>query len=456
MSHFNLTDNVRMGSAKVAFLIVSLLVSNATMAALPSAVEEQPLPSLAPMIEKVQSTVVSVHVESAANVRRGAFDDPFFNRFFGQRSSRNDRQRTSSVGVIIDGAQGLILTNEHVIRRARKIEVTLSDGQRVPAQLVGADAIFDMALLKVDSPNLTAITLGDSDALRIGDFVVSIGDQIGENNTLVSGLISAKADKKSTKQYRQFIQSDAALGGGFLVDLHGNLVGLNVAQSNQANRSSARVGFSTPVNMLLKLKDQLVRYGAPQRGFLSIRVQDLTPDLASAFNVQGDGVVVSSVTEGSSAAQAGFKSGDVVTAVDDHPIQRRQDLNNLISQHFAGEELEFKVMRQGAALNLRATLESSVAASKLGNLIHRQLEGATLTNIDNRDGALSVSEGVFVSRVKKGSVAWEHGVRPKDIIISANRKSVKDLDDFRKAIADQDVIMLNIIRGSGALYLLLQ
>ncbi len=440
------------------WLLISLFALGfQAQAALPLTVEDTPMPSLAPMLERVEASLVTVTAEATVKVRRDPFDDPFFRRFFDQRPSATRRREAKSVGVVVDSALGYVLTNEHAVRGASKISVALQDGRELDGILVGTDPKFDLAVIKIDPVNLTAIALGDSSVLRIGDFVVSIGDPLGEQNTIVSGIVSAAAKPNSLKQYQHFIQSDAAVGSGVLVDLRGQLVGLNIAQSTQTAANS-RIGFSTPVNMVMKVKNQLVKYGTPQRGFLSVRVQDLTRQLANAFDLsQTGGVVITSVTEGSQAEAAGLQVGDVVLKAGEQEVLSRKDLMAIIGQQFAGELLDLTILRKGEERLVSTVLQSSSRASKVGTLVHRQLEGATLNNVGVQQTNFDSSNGgVLVSNVVKGSVAWEHGVRPNDIITSVNRRPVSDLDSFHKAIANQDVLMLNIVRGSGAMFVLLQ
>jgi len=436
-------------------VLLSMLIVFSAKAALPMAVEGQPLPSLAPMIERVQASLVSISIQARVQARRDPFDDPFFRRFFDQRRAARNRE-VFATGVVVDALQGLILTNEHSVRGASLIKITLSDGRVVEGEVIGTDANTDIALIKTNVVGLSAIALGDSSSLRVGDFVVSIGDPLGDQNTIISGIVSGLARQNSLQAHEHFIQSDAAIGPGVLVDLNGDLIGLNIAKSAQT-ASSTRIGFSTPINLALRVKNQLVKYGTPQRGFLAVQVQDLTPDLANAFDIQQrGGAVVTSVTPGSSAEDAGILVGDVILEAGTQSINRSNDLRSVIGQQFAGDELAMMVARQGNRLSLQPVLESSTLASKKGTMIHHQLEGATLKEIDTRQVSTNLEDGVLVSAVKKGSVAWNHGVRANDIIVSANRKSVRNLDTFREAINGQDVLMLNIVRGNGALFLLLQ
>jgi len=293
---------------KRLFLSV-LIVSTVLLAALPqplkatlpTEIDGQRLPSLAPMVERVQGSLVKVLVETRIARKRDPFDDPFFKRFFDQRRATAVRE-ASAIGVVLDAAQGLIYTNEHAVRKASMVKVVLNNGEIVEGKVIGSDPTSDVAVIKVNVDGLTAIDVADSDALRIGDFVVSIGDPLGEENTLVTGVVSSLANSSSPQVHQNFIRSDAATGPGVLVNLNGELVGLNIAKTAQT-AGSLRIGFSTPANTVVRVGEQVVKYGAPQRGFLAVQVQDLTADLANAFNIsQPGGVVITSVSEDSSAS----------------------------------------------------------------------------------------------------------------------------------------------------------
>ncbi len=451
-----LTMSALLLSVVSSFASLSLW-SHSANASLPVAVDGQALPSLAPVVERVQNSLVRVSVTAPLQARRDPFDDPFFRRFFDQRRTTPNRQReVFATGVVVDGLEGLILTNEHSVRGNGTVKVTLNDGREIDGRVLGTDPTSDVAIIKVDELGLTAIGIADSNSLRVGDFVVSIGDPLGQENTLVTGVISALARNTSLQAHQSFIRSDAASGPGVLVNLRGEMVGFNIAKSAQT-AGNLRIGFSTPANMALKVKDQVVKYGTPQRGFLAIQVQDLTPDLARAFNIrQAGGAVISKVIEGSSADQAGMEVGDVVLEVGGQQISRGNDLRAIIGKQFAGESLSFIVAREQGQVQLRPVLESSTRMSKTGTMIHHQLEGAVFKEGDARQVSTNAENGVLVSQVKRGSVAWEHGVRANDIIVSANRKSVSDIDSLREAIDGKEVLMLNIVRGNGSMFLLLQ
>ena len=444
-------------SARMVSAILAAVLSQSATATLPVAVEGQRLPSLAPVIERVQASLVRISITTPIQARRDPFDDPFFRRFFDQRRPTNNRSReVFATGVVVDGLQGLILTNEHSVRGSSNVKVTLDDGREVVGEVLGTDPASDVALIRVNVLGLTSIDVADSNSLKAGDFVVSIGDPLGDENTLVTGVISALARNNSLQTHQNFIRSDAAVGPGVLVNLNGEMVGLNIAKSAQT-AGNLRIGFSTPVNMALRVKTQLVKYGTPRRGFLAVQVQDLTPDLARAFDIQqAGGAVISNVIEGSTAEQAGLEIGDVVLEAGTQQISRSNDLRAIIGQQFAGDTLSMTVVREGGKVELQPVLESSTRVSRKGNMIHHQLEGAVFKDGDARQVSTNVEDGVMVSQVRQGSVAWDHGVRANDVIVSANRKSVSNIDSLRKAIEGKEVLMLNVVRGNGSMFLLLQ
>lgn len=445
----------------ISAVMLALPVLN-VKANLPMSVEDKTLPSLAPVVERVQASLVSIAAKTQAQARNGRdlFDDPFFRRLFDQRRGGKQVQGVFSTGVVIDGLQGLILTNEHSVRGASEVSVTLNDGSIVKGQVLGSDIASDVALIKVDEEGLTTIGIADSSALRVGDFVLSIGDPLGEDNTLITGVVSAVAKSNSLFAHQHFIRSDAAVGPGVLVNLRGELIGLNIAKAAQTAGNS-RIGFSTPINVAMRIQEQLLKFGAPQRGFLAVQVQDLSKGLADAFDIQqvsgqNGGVVITSVGEGSNAQSSGLQVGDVVLKVGSQKITRSNDLRSIIGQKFSGDALDLTIIRAGQQLSIKPVLESSSRASKVGAMVHHQLEGATFKNTDTQHVSTNVESGVVVSQVKPGSVAWKHGVRENDLIVSANRREVRDLASFKEAIRGKEVLMLNIVRGNGSLFLLLQ
>jgi serine protease Do/serine protease DegQ len=302
--------------ARRLLTLALLLASPVTEAALPAEVDGQPLPTLAPMLERVTPAVVNIATRGRVQVRENPLlSDPFFRRFFDLPTPRRER-RTQSLGsgVIIDAAEGYVVTNHHVIAKAQEISVTLRDGRALPATLVGADPEADIAVIQVTADDLGELPLADSDALRVGDFVVAIGNPFGLGQTVTSGIVSALGRSGlGIEGYEDFIQTDASINpgnsGGALVNLRGELVGINTAILAPSG-GNVGIGFAIPASMVRELVAQLVEHGEVRRGQLGIVLQDLTPQLAEAFGIaNGGGAVVSQVLDGSPAERAGLQPG---------------------------------------------------------------------------------------------------------------------------------------------------
>lgn len=447
-------------------LLANAIFSLPLLAALPATVDGQPLPTLAPMLERVQDSVVNIATETQVTVRRRVdpfFDDPFFQRFFDQRRQpqRSRKRQGLGSGVVFDARQGLVLTNAHVIEGADKITVTLKDGREALAQVIGADSDSDVAVVKINLDRLQEIPLGDSDQLRVGDFVVAIGNPFGLRQTVTSGIVSALGRSNlGIEDYEDFIQTDASINpgnsGGALVNLAGELVGINTAIVAPSG-GNVGIGFSIPINMALQIKDQLVNFGAVQRGRLGVRIQDLTPELSEVFQIdQTGGAIITRVQRGSEAETAGIRPGDVVIMANNREIKRGADLRNVIGLLRVGDALDLQVLRAGSPQFIRTTIGDLNADASVGGNLNPRLQGASFSDLGDQQLNSQLDGGVLVTGVEQGSTAWYHGMRPNDVIVSANRKVVKDLTTFRMAIAKQDVLLLNIVRGEGALYLLLQ
>lgn len=450
--------------------VVIFICSMTAHAALPAAVDGEPLPTLAPMLDEVSDAVVNIATESEVRVRRRMnpfYDDPFFRRFFGQTrpQSRKRKRQGLGSGVVFDATEGLILTNAHVVRGADKITVNLRDGREAEAEVIGTDKDSDVAVIKVALSGLTAIPLGDSDRLRVGDFVVAIGNPFGLRQTVTSGIVSALGRSGlGIENYEDFIQTDASINpgnsGGALVNLRGELIGINTAIVAPSG-GNVGIGFSIPINMALQIKQQLVEFGEVQRGRLGVRIQDLTPDLAEAFEIkQTKGALITKVEKNSMADRAGIKVGDVVTTANGRAVSEGADLHNAIGLLRVGKTLDMTILRGNQRLQLTAEVGELSIDSTVGKNLNSRLDGASFSQLDDQllgSGQNRGFEGgVLVVAVTQGSPAWYNGLRPNDIIVSANRKSVHDLDSFRMAIAKQDVLLLNIVRGNGALTVLLQ
>ena len=441
----------------LSFISVSFFQS--AHASLPFSVGGQELPSLAPMLENTSPAVVNISTVTNVRVRQynPLFDDPFFRQFFenpqpSQRERIRKRQGLGS-GVIFDARNGLIVTNTHVIEGVDEINITLKDGREYKAKIVGQDKETDIAIIRVEAENLTEIKIGNSDSLRVGDFVVAIGNPFGLRQTVTSGIVSGLGRSGlGIEGYEDFIQTDASINpgnsGGALVNLRGELVGINTAIIAPSG-GSVGINFAIPISMVLQLKPQLLKYGEVKRGHLGIEVQDLTPALAEALNIDIEqGALVSTVQEGSVAAKAGLRSGDVVVRANQNLIENASDLRNIYGLTRVGESIAMDVLRGTQILKIVATLTDELAA-KTGDDLHPRLQGATFSDMTS-------GEGVLVSNLEIGSLAHSTGLQQGDIIQAANRKRVNNLEAFRAAVTARSSLMLNIRRGSNNLLILLQ
>lgn len=321
--------------------------------------------SIAPMLEKTLPGVVNIATSGRVRIEGlpPAFDDPFFRFFFGIPNFPKERLTKSlGSGVVVEARKGYVLTNNHVVEHAEKIEVTLQDGRILEGKLVGADPATDIALVRVSASNLTALPLGDSDNLRVGDFVVAIGNPFGLSQTVTSGIVSALGRTGlGIEGYEDFIQTDAAINrgnsGGALVNLKGELIGINTAILSPGGVNIG-IGFAIPVNMARKVAEQLAMYGKVRRGYVGIAMQDLSPDLAKAFKIPAmRGALVSEVTPGSPAERAAIQRGDVVVAVNGAPVRSAAHLRNVVGLTPVGEEVRLEILRDGRPRTLSVRIE---------------------------------------------------------------------------------------------------
>ncbi len=362
--------------------------------------------------------------------------------------------------MIVDAEKGYVLTNHHVIADSTEILVTLKDRRRFKATLVGSDRGTDIALLRIEASNLTALPFGDSDALKVGDFVVAIGNPFGLGQTVTSGIVSALGRSVlNIEDYEDFIQTDASINpgnsGGALVNLRGELVGINTAIIGPTNIG---IGFAVPSNMAGAVMDQLARYGEVRRGQVGVMIQDLTPDIAKALNIaQSQGAVITQVQPGSSAEKAGLQAGDVVIELNGRPVRSSSDLRNRIGLVRIGEQVELTLLRNGK----RKTLAMRVAAPKEitagpGTPMEK-LAGAAFQDIQPGTPAYGKVEGAQIVEVEIGSPAWRYGLREGDVIVGVNRQRIKNADELRRALQTaKDVIALNIVRGNSQMLIVIR
>lgn len=450
-----------LGSSIAAMPIVA-------QATLPTAVNGQAVPSLAPMLEKVRPAVVSIAVEgkTKSDSRRTREIPPEFEFFFGPNADFfGDRQsaprnfRGVGSGVIINAEKGYIITNNHVIDNADKMTVKLEDGREFNAKLVGSDPLSDVALIQVENPkNLTEIKFADSDKLQVGDFTVAIGNPFGLGQTVTSGIVSAlgRSTGKLDEGYENYIQTDAAVNqgnsGGPLINLQGELIGINTAIISPSG-GNAGIAFAIPSNMANSLVSQIIEFGEVKRGILGIKGGELNADLAKEFNISAQqGAFVSEVLPDSAAAKAGFKAGDVITEINGQKIRSFSELRAKVATSGVGKEIELTYLRDGKENKAKVTLQSDSEAKTTAENIIPSLKGAEFNNYSSKG-----IKGVEVSSVEKGSIAEMRSLKKGDIIIGVNRHSVENIADLRKILDSKpSVVALNIVRDGSNFYVILQ
>lgn len=289
-------------------------------------------------------------------------DDPVFKHFFGDRFGvPRERMETSLGSGVIVSPQGYVLTNNHVIKDADEIQVALSDGRSIQAKLVGTDPDTDLAILQIDVDHPVVITLGDSDKLRVGDVVLAIGNPFGVGQTVTSGIVSAThRSMLGISTYENYIQTDAAINpgnsGGALINAYGQLIGINTAIYSKSGGSQG-IGFAIPVNLAKDVMTQIIQYGIVQRGWLGIAIQDITPQLAESFKLDSpNGVIVTNLIRNGPADEAGLDRGDVITRIDDKPVDNTYELLNTVSQVKPGTTVVIEGVRKGKKFQKKATV----------------------------------------------------------------------------------------------------
>lgn len=444
-------------------VVLWLLAAVSANASLPAAVEGEKLPTLAPMVKAVSPAVVNISTRSHVSQQRNPLmEDPVFRFFFRQAPEYSEKSRPQSLGsgVVIDAIKGLIISNHHVVGRADEITVTLRDGRELKAELLGSDPEADVALLKVPAAGLTAIKMADSDRLEVGDFVVAIGNPFGLGQTVTSGIVSAVGRSGlGIEGYEDFIQTDASINpgnsGGALVNLRGELVGMNTAILAPGGGGNVGIGFAIPSNMVRQIVDHLESHGEVRRGVLGVVTQDLTPDLAEAFGIGSRrGAVVARVFADSAASRAGLKAGDVVVEINGRKVRSAADMRNQVGLLNIGDKLNMTVLRDGKQRRMTAVIAEPQLTSISGEKVSPRLAGAMLVQVQNPDNPEQTM--VVIAEVVQGSPAWYARLNKGDIILSVNRQPVEDLRSLQQSVKGGDQMLLSIQRGNRAMFVLLK
>lgn len=418
---------------------VSLLASTISFPHIPEFMEGE-RPSLAPILDGMKDAVVNISVTTRQGYSISWFDQ------YGELNPRRRYREVQSAGsgVIIDADRGLVVTNHHVISQARRVVITLQDRRTFDADFLGSDPTTDIALLRIEADNLTSLELGDSDALRVGDFVIAIGNPFGLGQTVTSGIVSALGrNEVGIIGAEDFIQTDASINpgnsGGALIDIEGNLIGINTAIYSPSG-TSLGIGFAIPSNMVKAISEQLITYGNISRGMFGVRTEPISKDVAEALELPDiNGVVVTEVIAGSGADKAGMRIDDVITEVDGTKIANREYLWTKIALLRVGQEFDLTIIRNGEEIQVRGTVQEFQIGNELvpgiyideipaSHPYYGRIRGVVVSSIDSR---------ISDSKLQKG-----------DLILEINTTSISRLADIRALDLERRPLILRVLRGT--------
>ncbi len=435
---------------KRLFLFCTLIISINSIAGLPTEVDGQRLPSLAPVLEKVTPAVVNIHSTSRQKVNNRS--QSFYSWYYGLNNIPQERVTQSlGSGVIVDAKNGYILTNNHVIDDADDIQVSLQDGRSLTAKLIGTDEGTDVAVIQIDAKNLAELNLISSENMRVGDFVVAVGNPFGLGQTVTSGIVSALGRTNLQGMgYQNFIQTDASINpgnsGGALINLRGELVGINTAIYSPSG-GNVGIGFAIPSSLANRIMNQLIQFGQVRRGSIGVEVQDITANLARAFNLEkNSGVIITNVEPDSPADYAGLQAGDIVTQLNDKAVNNQHDFDNFEGLFEINTPIEIVFIRNEKQKRTQTVINRFDRKEFDGSDLHSLLAGAHFINLPAR--LKNNYQGVLIDEIKRGSQAWQQGLRSGDLITSANKQEITNLKQL-KIILDgsKKKPLLNVYRN---------
>jgi serine protease Do len=416
-------------------------------------------------------TITSERVIQPTEAPNNPFNDPFFRRFFDVPQQGPMRERGLGSGVIV-GSDGIILTNNHVVNGADELTVVLQDGRRLKAKVMGADPRSDLAVLKIDAGHLQAMPFGNSDEVKIGEWVLAVGSPFSENlkTTITAGIVSGTGRTgMHLSEYEDFIQTDAAINpgnsGGPLVNLDGELVGINSAIASRAGGYDG-IGFAIPANMAMDVMNDLVKHGKVSRGYLGVGIQSLTQDLADAMNLDvREGAVITSVQNDGPAAKAGAKAQDVIVEFNGQPVKDSDQLRLVVARVNPGTTADMVVLRDGHRQTLHVKLgeipdeKETASDSEPTQNKDLGLEVGPVTSDIARQLNLDTASGLVVMQVEQGSAAEEAGVQQGDLVRRVNQEKVTTTNEFRSAVkrtANGKPVLLQLQRGDSTFFVALR
>jgi Do/DeqQ family serine protease len=442
----------------IACVLGLSLVINANAGGFPQRlIEGQLQPSLAPIIENSAPAVVNIATYTIQRQYNPLLQSPFFRHFFSLPDEIEESREVQSAGsgVIVDANNGYILTNHHVIADSNDIEVKLQDGRQFKATLVGSDKKVDIALLKIEADKLSSIKVANSNSLAVGDFVIAIGNPFGIGQTVTTGIVSALGrNGLGIQGYEDFIQTDASINpgnsGGALIDLNGNLVGINSAIIAPAG-GNIGIGFAIPTEVSQSVMSQLIRFGEVKRGGIGARFQDLSPELAEAFSFSGkaqktyQGAIVSNIEKGSAADHANLKQGDIITRANGRSIRSANDIQNRIGLSSIGQTLELEIIRDGNSKVIEVEIQVIPVPEIPGDKLSSYLSGAQLMDLIPSDQEEAV--GIQVKELISRSIAQQLGFELGDIIYAVNRTRVRNIAELKSYLRQRKVQAFRVRRG---------
>ncbi|MBJ90143.1 MAG: serine endoprotease DegQ [Woeseia sp.] len=444
----------RIGNRFFVVTVLSFLVTSGHMAFSHSASQET-LPSLAPLVKRAAPAVVNIRVSQMVNAP-SVYGDEMFRRFFGIPDDPRGTSRevtSAGSGVIVDAENGYILTNHHVVANADQIQISLFNEETLDAEVIGSDAPTDIALLKVETGSLTALPIGDSEIVEVGDFVIAIGNPFGLGHTVTSGIVSALGRTGISRNgLEDFIQTDASINpgnsGGALVNMRGELVGINSAIISRTG-GNVGIGFAVPSEIAQSIMRQILDFGEVRRGLLGVTIQTIDAESAAVLGTQVEsGALITGIEPGSAAEDAGLKVDDIIIGVDDQKIDNNRELANAIGLKGSGESVLIEFVRSGKVQSVAAELGQRTSQQIDGTQVHPGLSGAVFAA-----NAPSGTSGIEVESVEQGSPAAQRGLRAGDIIVAVNRQPVRRLEQLREIAASNNILFLLVRRADRQLML---